>query len=257
MMKVVPRILFLHGLGGSSNTPKVASLRARFGHDSVHAVDFPFSQDRLHHFALGALTQGFWQAKTLLTRMGTESERLAREACDSHRPDVLIGSSLGGAIAMQLATDRGLPAVLLTPVWNTQIRGDFLQQFTRWLPALQKHEHLVPLFAPLVLLWARHFTGFRFCTTLRPRMVVLHAPEDELFELRHSVKLLADNPIPPGSPDAAFMAAVVAELGRRGFATDGRLVKVGLDHQMDDPEVLRALVDVVSLLCGVEVGASE
>lgn len=248
----MPRILFLHGLGGNSKAPKVASLRARFGHDSVHTVDFPFSQDRLHHFALGALTQGFHHSRALLNGMGAESERLAREACDAHRPDVLIGSSLGGAIAMQLATDRGLPAVLLTPVWNTQIRGDFLQQFTKWLPALQKHEHLVPLFGPLVLLWVRHFTGFRFCTTLQPRTVVLHAPEDELLDMRQSVRLIADNPIPPGSPDAAFMGAVVAALARRGFATDGRLVKVGLDHQMDDPEVLRALVDAVGLLCGAE-----
>ncbi|MDY3563776.1 hypothetical protein R5W23_005398 [Gemmata sp. JC673] len=87
---------------------------------------------------------------------------------------------------------------------------------------------------------------------MQPRTIVFHAPKDELFDLRHSVKLLADNLLPAGNPDASFMAAVVAELGRRGFAAEGRLVKVGADHQMDAPEVLRALVDAVSLLCGAE-----
>jgi hypothetical protein len=253
----MPRILFLHGLGGNPNGLKVSALRAKFGPDNVRAVNFPFSDERLSQFASEALFQGFQHARAQIAGMGVDSERLAREACDAHRPDVLIGSSLGGALAMQLAADRRLPAVLLTPVWNTQIRGDYLQHFLKRLPALQKYEHLVPLFAPLVLLWVQHFTGFRFCTSVQPRTIIFHAPEDELFDLRQSVKLLADNPLAPGDPETAFMSEVMATLGRRGFATDGRLVKVGADHQMDDPEVLRGLVEAVNLLCGAEEATKQ
>jgi len=152
---------------------------------------------------------------------------------------------------MRLAADKRLPAVLLTPVWNTQIRGDYLQRFVVGrLPVLQKYEHLIPLFGPLLILWAQHFTGFQVYDQVQPKTIILHSPEDELFDIRQSVKLLANSPLPEGSADTTFMKSVIETLAQRRYSTDGRLVKVGADHQMDDPEVLRALVDAVSLLCG-------
>jgi hypothetical protein len=43
--------------------------------------------------------------------------RTAQKAFDAERPDVVVGSSRGGAVAMNLAND-GIPLVLLCPAWK-------------------------------------------------------------------------------------------------------------------------------------------
>ena len=43
--------------------------------------------------------------------------RLAQAEFDQHRPDVIVGSSRGGAIAMALESGR-VPLVLLCPAWK-------------------------------------------------------------------------------------------------------------------------------------------
>jgi pimeloyl-ACP methyl ester carboxylesterase len=43
--------------------------------------------------------------------------RIAREAFDLHRPDVVVGSSRGGAVAMNIDS-RGARLVLLCPAWR-------------------------------------------------------------------------------------------------------------------------------------------
>jgi len=46
-----------------------------------------------------------------------EAVRIAQAACDEHRPDVIVGSSRGGAVAMNV--DAGdTPLVLLCPAWK-------------------------------------------------------------------------------------------------------------------------------------------
>ena len=47
----------------------------------------------------------------------SESVRIAQAAFDEHRPDVVVGSSRGGAVAMNI--DAGdTPLVLLCPAWK-------------------------------------------------------------------------------------------------------------------------------------------
>lgn len=43
--------------------------------------------------------------------------RIAQEAFDAHRPDVVVGSSRGGAVAMNIDS-RGARLVLLCPAWR-------------------------------------------------------------------------------------------------------------------------------------------
>jgi len=43
--------------------------------------------------------------------------RLAQAEFDQHRPDVIVGSSRGGAVAMAIRSDR-VPLVLLCPAWK-------------------------------------------------------------------------------------------------------------------------------------------
>lgn len=245
----MPRILYLHGLGGSPLGQKVAAMRAKFGHENVHAVEFPFSAERLRQLGQTVVFQNLKRIRAALRGMGAESERIAQEAYEVHQPEILVGSSLGGALAMQLAADKHLTCVLLTPVWNNQIKVDRLQQFlVRRMPKLQDYEHLIPLFGPFFLMWVRHFAGFRTSDYVQPRTLILHSPEDEVIDIRQSVELLANNPLPENGVDTAFMRSVVDTLVQQKYETDGRLVKIGHDHQMDSPDAITALVDAVSLL---------
>jgi len=46
-----------------------------------------------------------------------EAVRIAQAEFDNHRPDVIVGSSRGGAVAMNLAAEA-TPLVLLCPAWK-------------------------------------------------------------------------------------------------------------------------------------------
>lgn len=46
-----------------------------------------------------------------------EAVRIARAAFDEHLPDVIVGSSRGGAVAMSIDS-QGTPLVLLCPAWK-------------------------------------------------------------------------------------------------------------------------------------------
>jgi hypothetical protein len=46
-----------------------------------------------------------------------EAVRIAQAAIDTHKPDVIVGSSRGGAVAMNVRADT-TPLVLLCPAWK-------------------------------------------------------------------------------------------------------------------------------------------
>lgn len=53
----------------------------------------------------------------------------AQEAYDQHHPDVVVGSSRGGAVAMNLASGA-TPLVLLCPAWKRWGKVDFVKPST-------------------------------------------------------------------------------------------------------------------------------
>ena len=82
------KILFLHGLESSPNSAKATFLR-RKGHDVIAPE----------------LDRHDWEHSVLA----------ARQALLSHQPDVVVGSSRGGAVAM--AANPSVPLVLVAPAW--------------------------------------------------------------------------------------------------------------------------------------------
>jgi pimeloyl-ACP methyl ester carboxylesterase len=84
------KVLFLHGLDAQPGGVKPTFLAAR-GHD----VSNP------------ALPREDFDA----------SVRIAKNALQTQRPDVVVGSSRGGAVAMAMKPD-GLPLILLAPAWR-------------------------------------------------------------------------------------------------------------------------------------------
>lgn len=84
------KILFLHGFGSDPN-----GIRPTFLKQSGHEVAHP------------ALPDGDFE----------ESLRIAQRAFDQGQPDVVVGSSRGGAVAMNIDT-AGTPLVLIAPAWR-------------------------------------------------------------------------------------------------------------------------------------------
>jgi len=84
------KILFLHGWQSTPGGLKPSYL-ARHGHEVINPAlpddDFPCAV------------------------------RIAQQALDEHRPEVIVGSSRGGAVAMNLDAPR-VPLVLLCPAWK-------------------------------------------------------------------------------------------------------------------------------------------
>ena len=84
------RVLYLHGMGARPGGLKVQFLRAQgFDIDNPHLPDHDF----------------------------VESVRRADTCLQARRPDVIVGSSRGGAVAMNLRSD-GIPLVLVCPAWR-------------------------------------------------------------------------------------------------------------------------------------------
>ena len=83
------KIVFLHGLESSPNSAKVTFLRGR-GHEVLAP----------------GLDKTDWEQSVLA----------ARSAIDEFAPDVVVGSSRGGAVAMAAHTKT--PMVLIAPAWK-------------------------------------------------------------------------------------------------------------------------------------------
>ena len=84
------RVLFLHGWSSSSVSPKVTFMRS-LGYD-VHGPN---------------LSDWFF----------SRAVRQAQAAHDAFKPDVIVGSSRGGAVALNIDSGE-TPLILLAPAWR-------------------------------------------------------------------------------------------------------------------------------------------
>ncbi len=95
------KILFLHGLESKPGGSKVKHLM-----NSGYKVLNPELP-----------RESFWT-----------SVKIAQEAIDNEKPDLVIGSSRGGAVAMSVST-RGAGLVLIAPAWKKFVDKDGMQEF--------------------------------------------------------------------------------------------------------------------------------
>ncbi|HEY1099337.1 MAG TPA: alpha/beta hydrolase, partial [Myxococcota bacterium] len=108
------RIVFLHGLEGSATGQKPTWLKS-----AGHTVVAPTLETRALIAWLAALSPGTSpsEAKGVPLSTYAVAHASALEAIQQTRPDVVVGSSFGGGLAMQLQHEghwRG-PMVLLAP----------------------------------------------------------------------------------------------------------------------------------------------
>lgn len=163
-MTATPRILYLHGLHSKPGGVKPTFLRS-IGVDVInpHLPDEDFE----------------------------ESVARARLAFEANRPEVVVGSSRGGAVALALPTGE-VPVVLIAPAWK------------RW--------------------------GDSGEVEARPGTVILHSEGDEVIPLADSRELARRSGLPAGAVEVvgddhnmtdpaafeALRAAVERAMTRRG-----------------------------------------
>jgi alpha/beta superfamily hydrolase len=104
-----------------------------------------------------------------------EAVRIAQAEFDKHRPQVVVGSSRGGAVAMNI-NNGDAKLVLLCPAWKK----------------------------------------FGSMTTVKPDTVILHSRADDVVPFADSEELAANS--------------------------GAKLIEVGTDHRLADPEPLAAML---------------
>jgi hypothetical protein len=158
-----------------------------------------------------------------------EACAIAQAAAHMFEPDVIVGSSMGGSIAIGIRSPAA--RVLIAPATAISVGGSTV-------PNLVSDSRL-----PV-------------------RSVILHSQADEIVPFSASLRLLeaAANRADPG--DAATMAVIQEQLREAGYAPQhGRLIPIGRDHQCNDPDPAdawnrdpdphRAMIRCVEILAGV------
>ena len=119
-----PRVLFIHGLEGSPTGTKAQYLRERWG---AYTPQIP--SDKLKH--LRATWQD-WQSIPPVTLKDAVQDSFDHVfmAIRDYRPDIVIGSSMGGALAMKALLDGvwNGPTIFLNPAIFQLLREDATRQ---------------------------------------------------------------------------------------------------------------------------------
>lgn len=111
----IMKVLFFHGLEGNPNGTKI-----RFLKDNGCEVVAP------------SLSRDDFEADLML----------AQRVFDEQRPDVVVGSSRGGAVAVNIDT-RDTPVVLIAPAWKHWGAASSVKPRTTILHA--EHDDVVPI----------------------------------------------------------------------------------------------------------------
>lgn len=211
MGKSQSNVLYLHGLSGDPHGPKWQKLASQFGADRVIAPYLRFEEG-----ARSEEDSEDWQEEAArLFRAFENGFGIAQRTFDEIRPGVVVGSSFGGGVALQM--DVGDAAlVLIAPCW----RYATLRQVTEMYLA-QRFPSLAGSIAAVIGQAALPFIP-RIDPVVGGRTLILHSPQDELIPFGDSCEIV----------------------GRNDLAPD-RLIEAGASHGMSDEEAIDAILAAV------------
>lgn len=181
------RVLFLWGLSSGPRRVK-ASYLASVGYEVVEPETMPYP-DTLGKMALCMIFP---------SRFAGCIDK-AQDLLDQCRPDIIVGSSFGGAVALNLKADR-LPMVLIAPAWR----------------------------------WGIMTMGT--AKTVRASAVVLHSPYDRRVKFKHSRKLLKNSEQCLDDRGRSLCNQIGDALREEGYRVEQeRLVPIGKNHGCTEP----------------------
>jgi len=140
------KVLFLHGFNGGPAGAKWSALNCTSDFHAHPPIPIPYPKSVFKFVNLRSIFQ--------------ECIAFAQDKCDRFKPDVIVGSSLGGGLACQLTGNHGL--VLIAPAITMTFCG------------------LLP------------FRLFRE-PKLPERTIIIHSEADRLVPIHESERLLAGN----------------------------------------------------------------
>ena len=279
-------ILYLHGFGATLNGRKASCLRAHFGYSAVVEPPdpgFPYGksvaqpilrrlEDRFRKDPRAFLRLLGPNRLAELTRIVPEladmfprSVEMAQKVYNSLHPDIIVGSSLGGSVAMAMDS-RHTPLVLIDPVWNPRIKPSIPADRTPIRGPVGK------ILASAVIATLRspvaRLSQFQVPNRVKPQAIILHSPHDRVVGLHDSHRLLRNSPMSADDPHRVGMDRVIDQLAAAGCANqkcaersrfnDGRLIIIGKDHHNNeidpldrcnkDPHPHRVMIAAVRLL---------
>lgn len=234
------RILYLHGVSGGGG--KAEMLRRALPDHLVEAPLFPFSAGASLGSKLGSFASWVDQAE---------------EAASQGPVDLVVGSSLGGAIALALAERRTeqVPLLLLAPVWNTKLKKEGIKGLARMAGPLGRAAGMA---SPLLGMLAASWFGFNPPRKCPPRTLVIHSTHDELFDIDQSCALLAGSGLVHAT-DKAWADSIASRMGAQGFQpdpADRRLYPVGEGHRLDDFRATNTLAEACRAILDVSIGGA-
>lgn len=185
------RVLFLHGSNAGPHGRKRQRLDGEPGF-TVEGPALPFSSPgEIVRLAMNTAAGEWFRVPCAI----------AQSAADAFHPDVIVGSSMGGAVA--LAIESPAARVLIAPATT------------------------VNFFHP---------PGLPRRWRVPARTVILHSQSDELVPFGASVRLLAGAAASATAGAAAAIDAIRLKLQAAGYSPlHDRLVRIGCDHRCNDP----------------------
>ena len=216
------KVLYLYGSSAGPNGRKYQALCGRKDF-KVYGPELPFPA---------------WKPKGMAENLKWALEAgvsfpkactFAQAAAYEFEPDVIVGSSMGGSIAIGIRSSAA--RLLIATATEISVGNSSM-------PNLVGDSRL-----PV-------------------RSVILHSQADEIVPFSASLRLLeaAASRADPG--DAATMVVIQEQLREAGYATQhGRLIPIGRDHRCNDPDPAdtwnrdpdphRAMIRCVEILAGV------
>jgi pimeloyl-ACP methyl ester carboxylesterase len=178
------KVLFLHGFGSNGSSLKAGVLR---GHFDVVSPNLPFPGKH----PLSWIT---WSLNAARDREAARAK--AQSLVASFQPDVICGSSMGGALAAVLESDAA--RVLVAPASG------------------------VPLMYPMP-------------RRMPARTIILHSPHDGMVSQKHSRRFLSVH-APRDAAEKSVVEAIRERLVTLGYDQSvPRLLSIGKDHSCNEP----------------------
>jgi pimeloyl-ACP methyl ester carboxylesterase len=178
------KILFLHGFGSNGSSCKAGVLR---GHFDVVSPNLPFPGKH-------PLSWVTWSLNAARDREAALAK--AQSLVESFQPDVICGSSMGGALAAVLESDAA--RVLVAPASG------------------------VPLMYPMP-------------RRLLVRTIILHSPHDGMVAQKNSRRFLSVH-APRDAAEESVVEVIRERLVALGYDQSvPRLVSIGKDHSCNEP----------------------
>jgi len=186
----MPKVLFLHGFSGEARGKKYLSL-SDAGFDLVPPPSFKHTDV-------------------------SQSISIAQQACDEHMPDVIVGSSLGGAVALRLKTTARL--VLMAPAVDLSKTAEVMANIF-----FRKESGFVPFVKNPPSPWR-----------LPSMSIVIQSRNDDLVPFPAVERMALDLAASSAGDETAIRNRIEQDLVAAGYQPlAGRLVEAGCDHQLN------------------------